>query len=539
MSINLSKQKRDNLIKKIKLIREKLAADKGNGELLTYLSDLEKEIKAKKYGLVFEEHQEKIDEILAENTPVLTEDKDLFIDHGGEMNFLIEGDNLASLQLLEKTHKGKIDVIIIDPPYNTGTNDFMYDDSYIGKDDLFKHSKWLSFIKKRLKIAKELLSTTGMLFINIDDNECTVLRALCEDMFSNQNVEYMIWRKSGDGRDGKMKNTTTFRIDHEYIVVCYKKNKKLNKIIEKPNFQGNYCNADNDPRGNWMSGSLSRTEKASNPKHSNYYTVISPTGVEFTRQFDISKSEFEELNAQGKISWGKKNNSIPRMKVFIDEERIVTPYSMLLSKGTTTEGTKELNDLLNGDCSRLRPKPSILYKTLIQLGSKKDSFILDFFAGSGTTGQATMLANRSYGGKRKFILCTNNENNICRDVTYERIKRVIDKEKYDASLKYFKVDFVPISEKLYYEYADQLLKHIKELVELENGINFDGNEKIAIILTDEELKDFTDNLDQHKKCKKIYLGHDVLPSGEQETLLQERQIAVNVIPDYYYRELEG
>ena len=112
-------------------------------------------------------------------------------------------------------------------------------------------------------------------------------------------------------------------------------------------------------------------------------------------------------------------------------------------------------------------------------------------------------------------------------------------KKYNASLKYYKIDYLPISDKLYYEYADELLKHIRELVELENGINFTGNAKIAIILTDEELANFIRNIDDFKKCKKIYLGHDVLTDGEQEQIFKDRKITINVIPDYYYRELEN
>lgn len=150
-----------------------------------------------------------------------------------------------------------------------------------------------------------------------------------------------------------------------------------------------------------------------------------------------------------------------------------------------------------------------------------------------------MELNKLDKGERKFILVTNNENNICRDVTYERIKRVVESEEYDASLKYYKVDFVPIDARMYYEYADELLKHTRELVELENGINFSGNKKIAIILTDEELGDFVADINNHAECRKVYLGHDVLASGEQELLLKECKIKVNIIPDYYYKELEA
>lgn len=144
MSTNVSKEKREKLLAKIKSIKTFIATapqDENTAQLLSYIADLEKEIKGKKYGLVFEEHREAIDELLETHTPVLTEDESLFIDNGGQMNFLIEGDNLASLKLLEKTHKGKIDLIYIDPPYNTGNKDFIYDDRFIDNTDNFRHSK--------------------------------------------------------------------------------------------------------------------------------------------------------------------------------------------------------------------------------------------------------------------------------------------------------------------------------------------------------------------------------------------------------------
>ena len=147
-----------------------------------------------------------------------------------------------------------------------------------------------------------------------------------------------------------------------------------------------------------------------------------------------------------------------------------------------------------------------------------------------------MKLNAEDGGNRRFIMCTNNENDICRNVTYERIKRVIDKETYSASLKYYKVEFVPIADKLYYEYADELLLHIRELVELENGINFNGNDEIAILLTEEELDGFAANIP--KGCKTVYLGHEVLPSESQEKLFKQRGITTHTVPYYYYGDLE-
>ena len=187
------------------------------------------------------------------------------------------------------------------------------------------------------------------------------------------------------------------------------------------------------------------------------------------------------------------------------------------------------------------PKPVELIKYLIQIGTvnKEDALVLDFFAGSGTTAQALMRMNaQNEGSNRRFILCTNNENNICRDVTYERIKRVIDKEGYAASLKYYKVDYVPISQRMYYEYADELLLHIRELVELENGVNFTGNAEIGIVLTEEELDEFMANIEAYGKCRKLYMGHDLLPDEEQEKSLADHGIEINIIPDYYYQDLQ-
>ena len=180
MSTNISKEKRERLVQKINAIKTYIssaAQDENTAQLLTYISDIEKDIKGKKYGLVFEEHREGIDELLENNLPVLTEDTDLFIDNGGQMNFLIEGDNLASLKLLEKTHKGRIDLIYIDPPYNTG-HEFIYDDECVGSEDSYKHSKWISFMAKRLEIARNLLSDNGVIFISIDDNEQSNLKLL-------------------------------------------------------------------------------------------------------------------------------------------------------------------------------------------------------------------------------------------------------------------------------------------------------------------------------------------------------------------------
>lgn len=575
MSTNISKQKRDDLISKIKEIRKYIASaeqDENTGNLLAYLNELEKEVKGKKYGLVFEEHREAIDDILDNNTPVLTEDSELFIDNGGQMNFLIEGDNLASLKLLEKTHKGKIDLIYIDPPYNTGNKDFVYDDCFVNSDDLFSHSKWISFMEVRLEIAKKLLKNDGIVFISIGDMELADLKLLCDEIFGEANCLSIVPRlmKTG-GNKGRF-----FSPNIDYILV-YAKNQFLakdfkdeldedviKKLYNKIETKGIRVGERYRPFGLYQSSLDERPNQR-------YYiecpdgTFVIPPGETMPpiiadgekilpqkgdgcwrwsqERYLIEKNNGNILFTPSKSGVliqpdGSKAKWNVYTKIWLSnrEEEGQTPTNFI-DKYENRHSAKELKDIgVTFDFA----KPTGLISYLFKLtGANSNAICLDFFAGSGTTGHAVMKMNAEDGGKRKFILCTNNENDICRDVTYERIKRVIEKEDYKASLKYYKVDYVPISERLYYEYADELLRHVRELVELENGINFTGNAKIAIVLTDEELEAFIADIDNFKKCRKLYLGHDVLTSGEQEDILKEHKIKINIIPDYYYKELEG
>ncbi len=585
MSVNISKQKRDRLVEKINKIKTYIASakqDENTAQLLTYIADIEKDIKGKKYGLVFEEHREAIDEILEQNTPVLTEEKDLFIDNGGNMNFLIEGDNLAALQLLEKTHKGKIDLIYIDPPYNKGEKDFVYDDDFVDKNDLFKHSKWVSFMSKRIRLAYEILSERGYIFISIDENEAATLTLIMNEVFGEDN--YISHTFVLDNLKGKTGDNYITSVGSRLLVFAKNKN-RASGFSEVENVFGDTVEKkylERDDKGLYSSITFKKTGQSKYREDRPYmfYPILQKDGIlypikedEYSKLFDWKTKTFDdkylsELKKQyadyefilpqdisGKyLRWtnGYKNfcrkinedifyNNGVYQKDRPSTGELLAYYTLgrpksFMYKPSYAMGTEDLKKVLP-DVNFDFPKPIELIEDILRLLSENQYTILDFFAGSGTTGHAVMKLNAEDGGKRKFILCTNNENNICRDVTYERIKRVIARDKYEASLKYYKVDFVPISDKLYYEYADELLKHIRELVELENGINFNGNAKIAIVLTEKELDEFTTSIPD--KCKTIYLGHDVLPSEEQDSLFKARGIAVNIIPDYYYRELEG
>ena len=601
MSVNISKDKRDKLVEKINAVKDYISAaaqDENTAQLLTYLAEIEKDIRGKKYGLVFEEHRENIDEVLETNLPVLTENTDLFIDHGGQMNFLIEGDNLASLRLLEKTHKGMIDLIYIDPPYNTGNKDFIYDDCYVDTEDGFRHSKWISFMTKRLYIACTLLTEKGIVFIQISDIELAQLRLLCDAVFGEENFLNIISVNmkniagaSGGGEDKRFKKNC------EYILV-YAKNYSLMPLFNGPyeyreiysvveqykaeNKNWHYTSVlvqrgEKEYFGSTIDGngdkiSLYRRKNAivksvrqvmidegisekevyykygqcifeAKDAQSSIRTRVINAKIQYGITDDIISIEYIPKTGKNKGTLHEQFYKGDKCRLFAWLGDICENIDGVLYKkdlqGTYWDYTSRINNLTKEGNVEFGngKKPVDLLKRIIALYPDDEITILDFFAGSGTTGHAVMKLNAEDGGKRKFILCTNNENNICRDVTYERIKRVIAKEDYKASLKYFKVDYLPITDKLYYEYADELLKHIRELVELENAVNFNGNKEIAIVLTEEELDNFAKQIPVG--CKTVYLGHNVLPDKAQEKILAEKSIKIKIIPEYYYRNEEG
>ena len=433
----------------------------------------------------------------------------------------------------------KIDLIFIDPPYNTLSTGFTYSDTLVDASDFYRHSKWCSFIKVRLELAKKLLKETGCIFITIDDNEFADLKLICDEVFGFNNfITSCMWQKIHS-----IKNDAKYiSVNHDYVFVYAKNSEQLhfNLLDRTAEMDGRYKNPDNDPRGAWQSGDLVANEVRTNGN----YDVIGPTGKVFNvpegKHWVYSEENMKALIAENRIWFGKDGTSFPRKKRYLSEvQQGRTPDTWWTSDevGHNQEGARELKGIFDGKIVFTNPKPTRLISRIIQMSTNESGIILDFFAGSGTTGHAVLKYNAEHSdGNRRFILCTNNENNICRDVTYERIKRVIDKENYAASLKYYKVDYVPISERMYYEYADELLHHIRELVELENGINFIGNAEIAIVLTDEELAEFVSNISEN--CRKLYMGHDLLPDEGQEKILAEHGIEISIIPDYYYGDLQ-
>ena len=357
MSTNISKQKREDLLAKIKEIRTFISAapqDENTSNLLSYLSELEKDVNGKKYGLVFEEHRDEIDEVLETHTPVLTEEKGLFINNGGQMNFLIEGDNLASLKLLKKTHKGKIDLIYIDPPYNTGNKDFTYDDVYVDSLDNFKHSKWLSFMRSRISLAQKLLSDTGLVFISIDDNEVAQLKILCDEIFGNSNFRGQIVRATGTPT-GQGNATISNEID--YVLVYARTS---NAIFNGLPFDDESSKIYNliDEYGRYLNRPLRKTggEDRREDRPSMYYPIFAPDGTEvypiapsgYESRWRCQESTYHNLVKEHRIEWKKDKKGWKVYQKFYLEGRTKQPGNLWVG----IEGNKKATITLNLNYSR-------------------------------------------------------------------------------------------------------------------------------------------------------------------------------------------
>jgi adenine-specific DNA-methyltransferase len=415
----------------------------------------------KKYGLVWEDKPEKVEEQLRENLPVLKEVKDKAIINGEEHpnHILIEGDNLHALTALTFTHEGKIDVIYIDPPYNTGNKDFKYNDTFVDREDSFKHSKWLSFMDKRLRAAKRLLNEKGVIFISIDDYEQATLKLLCDEIFSETNfIGNIIWQRAFSPINLKK----TLSQNHDFILAYCKQdfpNLELNKLPRSEEASNRYKNPDNDTRGPWTSGDLS----VGPPIEKNIYEIETPSGRKVLPptgySWRLSKERFDEFVNDNRIWFGPKGDGVPRIKRFLtDVKDGVVALTLWTHQevGHTQDAKKELKEVLH---ENERPfetvKPIKLIDRILKLTTDKNKpyTILDFFAGSGTTLHATMALNAEDGGNRQCILVTNNENNICEEVTYERNKRVIQgytnakgvaiEGLSNNNLRYYKSEFVP------------------------------------------------------------------------------------------------
>lgn len=495
----------------------------------------------KTYGLVWENHEEAVEEQLREQLPVLREVPERRIiseDADAPNHIIIEAENLHALVALTYTHAGMINVMYLDPPYNTGHNDFSYNDTFVDSEDNYRHSKWLSFMERRLKLAKALLTDKGMIFISIDDNEDAQLKLLCDEVFGNKNkVADIIWqsRKS-------VSNDTFVSQNHNYTLV-YAKNLILwdKTEFKLPSSNEGFENRDNDPRGPWVADPFDAPEVRQNLT----YPITNPnTGEVFYppkgRHWRTTEEQYKEYLADNRIVFGKRGTSKPQLKRFLDFALAKgdTPTSIWNDIETTTNGTQLLQSIFGGEKVFTNPKPIELVKRILILMGKKDLTILDFFAGSGTTLHATMQLNAEDGGHRQCILVTNNENGICEQVTYERNKCVIQgyttpKDEQVAgltknNLRYYKADF--ISREPSSKNKRELVKAATDLLCIKenmyqeakmvcNGKTLrkdyarrfaDGKREMLIIYEPAVIKYIVEELKQHPRQKrtKVYVFSD-------------------------------
>ena len=417
------------------------------------IRELKKIAKQKKYGILWEDKPEQVALLCKEKLPVLAEDKNKEIktDEAKPVNILIEGDNYHALSVLNYTHKGKIDVIYIDPPYNTGNGEtFRFNDKIVDKTDSYRHSKWLSFMSKRLALVKSLLSNRGVIFISIDNNEFAQLKLLCDEIFGEENFESFIWRKKGGaGNTERIIGNLT-----EYILCYFKKKDK--GVFNYRKIEREYKHKDN--LGYYNLEGLEKTNLGDYERKTMQFAIIDPkTNKSFypskNMRWTIGEENAKIAVKEGKILFDYKKNKVYYVKRPEDYETSENVfYNLLLDVGSLSSAKDELNALLGDREIFGTPKPTSLIIHLLEIASKRNSVILDFFAGSGTTAHAVLNMNKEDGGTRKFILCTNNENNICTEVCYPRVKKVIQNLVKEANsklvknmpgnLKYFKTDFV-------------------------------------------------------------------------------------------------
>lgn len=565
---NLSKRKRDEMIAFLEFLKKQHSDD----DSLMAINSIERELTAKKYGLIWEEHQEEVDKKMETHIPVFSEVPEYEVmedEYNTTFNFLLEGDNLHSLKLLEKTNRGKVNIIYIDPPYNTGNKDFVYNDEFVGREDLFRHSTWLSFMSERLRIAYKLLSKDGVIFVSIDDNEQAQLKLLMDEIFSEDNFIMCmprITKKSG-------KTTSAYAKNHDYILVYTKRDQDIFVMEEHEDNAFKYADEYIEERGKYK---LNQTLDYNSLSYSP--SLDYPLKIEGEVFYPGGSKELWEERQRGKHRradwawrWSKKlfqfgyDNGFVVIKRKKDgSARIYTKTYLNAKIGKNSNGdfiiehnkrvkatssieyidNKYSNDNAKKDLSIFGlgdkfdySKPVELIKKLIKAYYKNNALVLDFFAGSGTTAQAVLELNKEDSGSRRFILCTNNENNICREVTYQRIKSILTgtmiseseySKKIKGNLKYYVTDFV---DKESDELTNELLEHIVEMIQLEYGVSINNSQYIMVI-DDDEMDELEENFNYYKDLKAVFLSQDVLLSTSQERILQN--VNTFIIPDYYF-----
>lgn len=516
-------------------------------ELLAHIKDLENEIKKlkdrKKFGLVWENKPEEVVLACEKQVPIIKEVKNrkLVSDNLPLNNVLIEGDNYHSLSVLNYTHRNKIDVIYIDPPYNTGSSAWVYNNNYIDENDSYRHSKWVSMMKNRLELAKNLLTDNGFIVCAIDHYELFTLGLLMDEIFGESNrigIVSVVHKSEGRNQE------KFFGTSHEYMLF-YSKNKQsanFAKIVLSEDIQATFDREDKDGLfrlNNYLrSGGGDHNLRKNKPnffypiyvssdlknitieKQKGYEEILPITSTGQERTWKTTKETFlERLNSGQIIAEKDQNNKIQVYEKY-RESQVIKTHWIDPKYHAIHYGTKVVENILGGKKFDF-PKSLYLLIDTLKLTSTKNSTVLDFFAGSGTTGHAVLELNKQDGGNRKFILCTNNENNIAEEVTYERLKRVIKGyknkkgekvESLGGNLSYYKTDLVDIEK----------LQRISD--ESKIKITYQAGEMIAIrenTLNESDKNDWWQIFESDNKKTVIYFKEDKLKLPELVKILEK------------------
>ncbi len=515
-------------------------------EIIELKAEIKRLKKDRKYGLIWEEKPEDIVLDSKKNIPVLKEIKSRRVNKSQteDYNFLIEGDNYHALSVLSYTHRNKIDVIYIDPPYNTGATDWRYNNDYVDENDQWRHSKWISFMSHRLWLTRNLLSPDGVLICTIDHNEQEALGLLLQQIFPEKNITCVTIVHNPAGIQGD-----NFSYTHEYAYFVYPKNGRfIGQQIREEN--------DEDVRNfRDVTGEDSLRTAAANC----FYPVYVKDG-EIVGFGDVSPKDFHpEMNIKRKDGiievypvdpqkierkWrfarqtvqdvrGELRAKYIKARGVWDIIRIKNKFNFKTvwtdSKySANNHGTQLLNQILsNGSFAFPKSLYAVRDSLIAASNENQSAIVLDFFAGSGTTGHAVLSLNKEDGGNRKFILCTNNENNICEEVTYERMKRVMNGyknlktgEKVDGlggNLAYYKTDIVEID-------------HLHKIPdEAKIRVTYQAGEMIAVredTLNEVEKNEWWQIFEGHGRMTAIYFKEDKSKLAELIEKLEKKGLPV-------------
>ena len=486
------------------------------------IEDLKSEIKKlknrKKYGLVWEEKPEEVVELCKEKLPVLTEDnkREIRTDKEKPVNILIEGDNYHALSVLNYTHQAKVDVIYIDPPYNTGAKDWKYNNDFIDSNDTYRHSKWISMMNSRIHLAKKLLKNTGVFICAIDHYELSNLGLLCDEIFGEENrlgIVTVVHKPEGRQFANFFSPSNEFMLVYarnknlakfQKVVLSEEKGEEFDEEDEKGRFKlqnfirltdGKYSLRENKPTGFYPIYVSSDLTKFSLEKKPNYEIALPITNKGVERVWKTLGDTFMEKVEDGAIVAKKESGKIVLYEKFRLSQVLTTHWIDKKYHGYHY-GTKLLEEIL-GEKIFDFPKSLYLLIDILKITANENATVLDFFAGSGTTGHAVLELNKADGGNRQVILCTNNENYIAEKVCYPRIKKVIEGYRSNkglgGNLKYFKAD------KAYFIEAKPTDINKKKLVDKSTEMLCLKENCFEVVKKGQNFKIFTNN-------KNKYLG---------------------------------